>query len=161
MKTMRFSLFGFSLTTMILFSALNEATGKVASKGAKTDELKEVEWKALIQINSSNPKVIPELKTTIGKRIKVGGFIFANEFEQGNLKEFLLTPIGQSCTHVPPPPPNYLIHVKVQDGVAVKYTDRPVLVTGKLNLTKSKENRTMHSYEMEAEKVIDYPMEKK
>jgi hypothetical protein len=142
---------------LLVFLLPSHSFAKEASGG----EIKEVEWKELVKVNSSSPKAIPGLKPFLGKKVKVGGFMIANEFEQGNIKEFLLTPVGQGCSHVPPPPPNYIIHVKVADGVAVKYNYHPVLVTGKLNLTKGKENRLMHSYEMVAEAVIDYPISKK
>jgi hypothetical protein len=50
--------------------------------------------------------------------------------------EFLLVPYVGACIHVPPPPPNQIVHVKVirKGGYKNENLYEPVWVTGKINV---------------------------
>jgi hypothetical protein len=57
----------------------------------------------------------PANKEMHGRRIKIPGFIAPLDWENNAaLKEFLLVPYFGACIHVPPPPANQIIYVKME-----------------------------------------------
>ena len=59
--------------------------------------------------------VNPEL---LGKRILLPGFIVPTAYnEEREVTEFFLVPFFGACIHVPPPPPNQIIHVTYELGL--------------------------------------------
>ena len=81
--------------------------------------------------------VIPELNDTLSK---VPGFVVPVEFDEDNiLKEFFLVPYFGACFHMPPPPPNQIIHVTSVLGVKIENVYDPVWILGKL-MTEVKSN---------------------
>jgi len=78
-----------------------------------------------------------EIRTTInealnGQRIRIPGYLLPLEVSGANVTEFLLVPYVGACIHVPPPPPNQIVHVKVvrKEGYKTKSLYDPVWVTG-------------------------------
>jgi hypothetical protein len=61
------------------------------------------------------------------------------EFAEGKVTEFLLVPFVGACIHTPPPPPNQIIHVKVESGFRSKGMFEPVWVDG---VIKAEQSRT-------------------
>ena len=54
----------------------------------------------------------------VGKRIQIDGFMVPLEFDYGEgltVEEFVLVPDAGMCIHVPPPPPNQMIFVKLKN----------------------------------------------
>ena len=93
---------------------------------AKRDEIR-----ALREARSQ--AVVDELD---GQRIRMPGYVLPLEFEGTQVIEFLLVPFVGACIHVPPPPPNQIIHVKVdqKDGYSVKSMYEPVWVNGVISV---------------------------
>lgn len=116
----------------------------------------ELDWKVLASIASISQKVPPALKPLIGKRVKVGGFIIVNEMNVGALTEFLMSPMARGCIHVPPPPPNYVIHVTVKEGSSVEYIPGPVMVHGVVSMASS----PYYYYDMIADHLESYPVKR-
>jgi hypothetical protein len=54
------------------------------------------------------------------------------EFSREKITEFLLVPYVGACIHVPPPPPNQIVHVKTAEkkGYVMKDMYDPVWITG-------------------------------
>jgi uncharacterized protein len=67
-----------------------------------------------------------------GRRVRLGGFVVPLGFEGDGVTEFLLVPFVGACIHVPPPPPNQIVHVRSAEPVAVRGAFDPVYVTGTL-----------------------------
>lgn len=67
-----------------------------------------------------------------GQRVRMGGYLLPLEVSGTEVVEFLLVPWIGACIHVPPPPPNQIIHVKAEKGVGYKSRNLydAVLVTG-------------------------------
>jgi hypothetical protein len=67
-----------------------------------------------------------------GKRIRIPGYLLPLEVSATKVTEFLLVPYVGACIHVPPPPPNQIIYVKI--GQNKSYQSKslydPVWVTG-------------------------------
>ena len=65
--------------------------------------------------------------------VKIPGYLLPLEFEGQTVTEFLLVPYVGACIHVPPPPPNQIVHVTFPGGFEMPgdiYT--PVWVEGQM-----------------------------
>jgi hypothetical protein len=60
------------------------------------------------------------------------GFVLPIEYDGTKVTEFLLVPWVGACIHTPPPPPNQIVHVIVEEGSARESGGmyEPVWVTG-------------------------------
>ena len=72
-----------------------------------------VTWSELRKLNYKTGKMPSSLKQLIGKSVIIPGFAVPLDGDDGfdYIKEFLLVPTYGMCIHVPPPPPNQVIHV--------------------------------------------------
>ena len=62
----------------------------------------------------------PMVKALDGQQVRLPGYIVPLEVsEEGRVTEFLLVPYFGACIHVPPPPPNQIVHVTSELGVKV------------------------------------------
>jgi hypothetical protein len=71
--------------------------------------------------------------------------------------DFLLVPFVGACIHVPPPPANQIIYVKIEQGFDVQGTFDPVWVTGTLKVAPTFTGLADAGYSLEAEKVESRP----
>jgi hypothetical protein len=71
-----------------------------------------------------------------GKTVSIPGFMVPLEDDLNQVTEFLLVPYAGACIHVPPPPPNQMVYVKMNGSskVHVTFTD-PILVVGQLRIS--------------------------
>jgi hypothetical protein len=100
-----------------------------------------------------------------GKTIRIPGYLLPLEFEDKKVVEFLLVPWVGACIHTPPPPPNQIVHVKLDKGYdAGDDMFTPVWVNGVMKTEKNnpelsfidgKQNIDV-SYVMQAEEVEIY-----
>ena len=81
------------------------------------------------------------LRTTIveelnGQRVRIPGYLLPLEMTDTKVKEFLLVPYIGACIHVPPPPPNQIVHVNIvqMDGYRIKTLYEPVWVSGEISV---------------------------
>jgi hypothetical protein len=67
-----------------------------------------------------------------GQRVRIPGYLLPLEVSATKVTEFLLVPYIGACIHVPPPPPNQIIYVKLgkNRGYKSKNLYEPVWVTG-------------------------------
>jgi hypothetical protein len=82
-----------------------------------------------------------QLRTTIveelnGQRVRIPGYLLPLEMSDTKVKEFLLVPYIGACIHVPPPPPNQIVHVNIvqKEGYRVKTMYEPVWVSGEISV---------------------------
>ena len=73
--------------------------------------------------------VVKELN---GQRVSIPGYLLPLEVSATKVTEFLLVPYVGACIHVPPPPPNQIVHVKIGQNKNYKSKSlyEPVWVTG-------------------------------
>jgi hypothetical protein len=71
-----------------------------------------------------------------GQYVRIPGYLLPLEVSGGKVTEFLLVPYVGACIHVPPPPPNQIVHVNViqKGGYKNEKLYEPVWVTGKINV---------------------------
>ena len=67
-----------------------------------------------------------------GKEVRIPGYALPLEFKDAAMTEFLLVPYFGACIHVPPPPPNQMVHVQVDQGFEGNGLFTPVWVTGRI-----------------------------
>jgi hypothetical protein len=115
----------------------------------------EVSWETLktlsVDPKTKNPKAGGELQKVLGKEITIKGFMMPLDFESKAVVEFLFMPYVPSCMHVPPPPPNQLVLVKMKKGTNIQPSPHPIEVTGTLSLDVNKELES--SFKMEGLKI--------
>lgn len=99
---------------------------QVESTAQANHEGTEQNW---IQPNLDAPTV-PALD---GQLVSLPGFVVPLEGDDENITEFLLVPFFGACIHVPPPPPNQIVHVIIKDGVPIDSLYDAIVVTGKLS----------------------------
>ncbi|GAC15533.1 DUF3299 domain-containing protein [Aliiglaciecola lipolytica] len=118
---MRFFVFAFILLSNVAYSKLTE-----------------VFWEDLVPEGYIAPPVDIDHSLSTGQQnlsapvvnkfnnmeVKIPGFVVPLEGDQEKITEFLLVPFFGACIHVPPPPPNQIVHVTIPEGVpAVALTD--------------------------------------
>jgi len=121
-----------------------------------------VSWQTLQTLDFSvpqNKQKGPALGLS-GKRVSIPGFMVPLEDDLENVTEFLLVPYSGACIHVPPPPPNQMVYVKMDRNakVHVTFTD-PILVTGTLRISTIESPYGDVSYDMSGESVAPYEVQ--
>lgn len=115
----------------------------------------EVTWETLktleLDPKTKKPVIKAELQKVIGKEVTIKGFMMPLDYDSKTVVEFLFMPYVPSCMHVPPPPANQLVLVKMKKGAAVTPSFFPVEITGKLTLDDNKELES--SYKIEGLKL--------
>ena len=98
----------------------------------------------------------------LGKKIRIDGFMVPLDFDYGEVltvEEFVLVPDAGMCIHVPPPPPNQMIFVKLNKPERVRYMYQPIAVEGVLKNTPPIEEVYNSIYELSADKIEDIDFE--
>ncbi|MEZ8101627.1 DUF3299 domain-containing protein [Vibrio bivalvicida] len=72
-----------------------------------------------------------------GKNVRLAGYMLPLEFDEQRVTEFLLVPWVGACIHTPPPPPNQMIHVTLEEGVDFEGLYHPVWLSGELKTIAS------------------------
>ncbi|MGZ6469108.1 MAG: DUF3299 domain-containing protein, partial [Bdellovibrionota bacterium] len=118
-------------------------------------------WKTLTSLKPKSDRIPDDVGNLLGSNITVVGFVIPNDTSSAQeMQEFLITPMAGGCIHVPPPPPNYIIHVKMAGGKKTKMRFGPVAVevTGRLGLPKDGDGK-YYSYELSAKSVEDFSVD--
>jgi hypothetical protein len=98
-----------------------------------------MDWRMLRELNYRTGKITPSLKALDGKIVKIPGYMVPLEDDSEIVTEFLLVPYVGACIHTPPPPPNQIVQVKMQNQKKVKMSFwDPVWVQGKLSIATVK-----------------------
>jgi len=94
-------------------------------------------------------KAMAEQKRTLGKTVnatldgqtvRMPGYMLPLEFSGKRVSEFLLVPWVGACIHTPPPPPNQIVHVKVDKPIEFGGLFTPVWVTGQMGTGAAKKS---------------------
>jgi uncharacterized protein len=118
-------------------------------------------WRTLRELKPGSDEIPSEVKKLLGKTTEVAGFAIMNELAYDpngapKMSEFLITPVPGGCIHVPPPPPNFILHVKLPPGKSTALSFAPLWLKGKITLPKGQSNRKYYSYEMVPVEIEDY-----
>lgn len=119
----------------------------------------EVDWRTLAGLDLRTGELSAELQSVVGTgtEVKVPGFMVPLEDDLDRVSEFLLVPYVGACVHTPPPPPNQLVFVRMEEGrsVPVEWWD-PVWVHGVLTLDETENVYSTVSYTLTAVRTSTY-----
>jgi hypothetical protein len=91
------------------------------------------------------------------KNIRIPGFIVPLEYDEKQvITEFFLVPYFGACIHVPPPPPNQIIHVKYPEGLTLEALYDPFWIEGKLKTELVENDLAVSAYAIAADNVKPY-----
>ena len=94
-----------------------------------------IDWATLRGLDPASGTTTPELKRIDGTIVEIPGFMVPLEDDSSRVSEFLLVPSPQACIHVPPPPPNQMVHVKMASGRSTAMAYGPIWLVGKIQIT--------------------------
>jgi len=89
--------------------------------------------------------------------VRVPGFVVPLDFdEQQRVTEFFLVPYFGACIHLPPPPPNQMIHVRYPKGLPLERLDDAVWVEGELTTAIKDHDIGTAAYALDGDNVRGY-----
>ncbi len=69
-----------------------------------------------------------------GQEITLSGFAIPAPSEEDGASVFYLVELPGLCSHMPPPPPNQLVRIRLEEDWAPEYMHQPVSVTGRMQI---------------------------
>ena len=90
-----------------------------------------------------DPAVFATEPSMHGKRIRMAGYALPLETKDTGITEFLLVPTIGACIHVPPPPPNQMLVVRLFRPYLQKNLFAPVWITGTLVIESAERDLTL------------------
>ncbi|MEM7206195.1 MAG: DUF3299 domain-containing protein [Pseudomonadota bacterium] len=98
----------------------------------------------------------PVVESMHNKHVKIPGFILPVEFEGDAVIEFLLVPYVGACIHVPPPPPNQIVLVELEEPLVGTDLFDPVWVEGELRIESVRSLYAQSSYTLAGKEITKY-----
>lgn len=87
-------------------------------------------YKSWMQIVRKRQKIVN--RKLAGQSIRLAGYLLPLEFSDKGVTDFLLVPYVGACVHVPPPPANQIVFVRLAKKFRINELFTPVWVSGKL-----------------------------
>jgi hypothetical protein len=90
--------------------------------------------------------------------VKIPGYVVPVVVNgKGVITAFFLVPYLGSCVHVPPPPPNQLVYVRLsRGGIRLETLEEPFWVTGRLHTASEATKVATAAYTLDAERMERY-----
>ncbi len=126
---------------------------------ADHDGIPRLQWHDLRQLDLTTGVAAPGLAKYDNQKVRMPGFVVPLEDNAAKVTEFLLVPNPQACIHVPPPPANQMILVRMAGGQEHKLTWGPIWVEGILRITTTESMYGKSSFHMVAESTQRYSEE--
>ncbi len=111
-----------------------ELTYKLEKEGLDVEALLKQLTDLLAEIDRRNQAVAKNLD---GQYVRIPGYALPLEYSETGVQEFLLVPFIGACIHVPPPPPNQMVFVQLNQTFKADDLYMPVWVTGRLSVQKA------------------------
>jgi len=127
-----------------------------ATQSGSLFEVPEVNWRDLGELDYITGEATQNLAKFDRASVKVPGFMVPLEDNMRNVTEFLLVPTPQACIHVPPPPPNQMILVRMRRNAQAAVTFGPIWVYGELKIDSVRHLYGESSFTMEAKAIEVY-----
>ena len=108
-----------------------ELTHKLKTEGIDVEALLIKAEEIGAEIERRNQATVGELE---GQMIRMAGYALPLEFTEEGVKEFLLVPYIGACIHVPPPPPNQMVFVRLDQEFIAADLYTPVWITGRMSV---------------------------
>ncbi|MFM7706794.1 MAG: DUF3299 domain-containing protein [Gammaproteobacteria bacterium] len=92
-----------------------------------------------------------------GADLKIPGFIVPLDIgKDGLVSEFFLVPYFGACIHVPPPPPNQIVYVRMTKGIALDSIYEAYWITGRMKVVNKTTRLGASAYQLAASNVEIY-----
>ena len=92
-----------------------------------------------------------------GQVVRIPGFVVPLEFsDEMVITEFFIVPFFGACLHVPPPPPNQVIHVKYDQGFKLEELYQPFWFSGVLKTSFIENDTATSAYRLDVKHVDLY-----
>lgn len=130
--------------------------GLRATQSGRLFNVPEVNWRQLGELDYITGEASPGLKTFDQQAVKIPGFMVPLEDNLRSVSEFLLVPTPQACIHVPPPPPNQMVLVRMKKGSEVAVTFGPIWVYGDFRIHSVRHLYGESSFSMEGMAIEVY-----
>ena len=149
------SVLGFSLGFGVIYAFFGSKkdSAELGDMGGKPADL---DWAKLRELDVASGKPSDFLKSVDGKYAKMPGFMIPLEDNAQEVSEFLLVPSPMACIHVPAPPPNQIVHVKMASGRRAKASYGPVWTYGRFRITEVTHQYGKASFEFTGERTEPY-----
>jgi hypothetical protein len=99
-------------------------------------------------------RTIPELD---GQEVRLPGYIVPLDTDaKGQLKEFFLVPYFGACIHVPPPPPNQIVLVRLAEPIPMTDIWDAFWIEGTMKIETQHNEMAASAYTIEARSVTLY-----
>jgi uncharacterized protein len=123
---------GIALVGMALWASLVASGSQSPAAAGQVSPAPDLLWQTMRGLNFRTGEMTPELGQLINGEARVPGYMVPLEDNLFEATEFLLVPYPGACIHVPPPPPNQLVHVTMDGGktTALRSLYEPVWVQG-------------------------------
>ncbi len=137
LKVLLISVAGFGLGFLAFYKLMPEkgVAGSSSQKDGNAPTA-EVSWSILAGLDINTGKPDDAVKKINGEKVKVPGFMVPLEDNESSIGEFLLVPNPQACIHVPAPPANQMIHVKMAPGKRAKMSWAPIWIHGRIQISE-------------------------
>jgi hypothetical protein len=116
----------------------------------------EIDWRLLGEMDYVTGKSSAELKNMDGRMVRMPGFMVPLEDSMRVITEFLLVPSPQACIHVPPPPPNQMILVKMDKKLNTTMANGPIWLYGVFHIVTKQTVYGDSSFEIQGVKIEPY-----
>jgi uncharacterized protein len=84
-----------------------------------------------------------------GRKVRLSGYVVPLESDDdGRMVEFFFVPFYGACIHVPPPPPNMMVHVKLARGIDTPSLYDPLTLSGTLHIETTQNPMAASAYGM-------------
>lgn len=119
----------------LLAGVLSGASQNLAAAG-QASSAPDLLWQTMRGLNFRTGEITAELGQLINGEARVPGYMVPLEDNLFEATEFLLVPYPGACIHVPPPPPNQLVHVTMDGGKTAELRSlyEPVWVQGTVRI---------------------------
>lgn len=109
-------------------------------------------WKELKGLDEKG-QLPKKTQKKMDNEVKIRGFMMPLDYSAKKISEFLLMPYIPTCMHVPTPPANQIVLVKMKAGKEVSPSFYPIEVKGKIQVEESKDFES--SYSMEGSSLLE------
>ncbi len=92
-----------------------------------------------------------------GRKVKLTGYVVPLETDaEGRMTEFFFVPFYGACIHVPPPPPNMMIHVVLAQPIDTPSLWDPFWLKGTLRTEVTQNSMASSAYAMQSASLSKY-----
>ncbi len=131
-----------------------ELTHNLETEGVDVAALLSKAAEIRAEIERRSQAVVGELE---GQIIRMPGYALPLEYTEGGVKEFLLVPYVGACIHVPPPPPNQMVFVRLSEEFVIDDLYAPVWITGRMTVQRS--NQALSFVDGQSEVATGYTLD--